>query len=120
MPPTCRTTTLMLVATRRRHPPPVPETQRHDHRPDAGPRVQAGQRVRGLLIGERQHPVKVTPADGGWDVKLAGGSYAVRSHWQFGDILYRGTLNGEQICMQVERRGRCIACSTGACRPTCR
>jgi hypothetical protein len=25
--------------------------------------------------------------------------------WQFGDILYRGTLNGQPICMQVERRG---------------
>jgi propionyl-CoA carboxylase alpha chain len=36
--------------------------------------------------------------------QLAGGGYAIRSNWQFGDILYRGTLNGQPICMQVERR----------------
>ena len=57
-----------------------------------------------LFNGER-YPASITPAEGGWDVKLAGGNYAIRSRWQFGDILYRGTLNGEQICMQVERRG---------------
>ena len=47
----------------------------------------------------------ITPAEGGWDVRLADGNYAIRSNWQFGDILYRGTLNGQPICMQVERRG---------------
>jgi len=57
-----------------------------------------------LFNGER-YPASITPADGGWDVRLAGGNYSIRSRWQFGDILYRGTLNGEQICMQVERRG---------------
>jgi propionyl-CoA carboxylase alpha chain len=57
-----------------------------------------------LFNGER-YPASITPAEDGWDVKLAGGTYAIRSQWQFGDILYRGTLNGEQICMQVERRG---------------
>jgi propionyl-CoA carboxylase alpha chain len=50
-------------------------------------------------------PASITPADGGWDVNWPDGSYAIRSNWQFGDILYRGTLNGQPICMQVERRG---------------
>jgi propionyl-CoA carboxylase alpha chain len=89
---------------RRRDPSPVPGAQRHHHRPDAGPRVQAGQRLRGA-VQRRAHPATITPAEGGWDVELAGGSYAIRSTWQFGDILYRGTLNGQPICMQVERRG---------------
>ena len=34
----------------------------------------------------------------------AGERYEIRSPWQFGHALYEGTLNGEQFCMQVERR----------------
>ncbi|WP_126447004.1 acetyl-CoA carboxylase biotin carboxylase subunit [Sulfuricystis multivorans] len=49
--------------------------------------------------------VSVHPAPGGWDVRLDGETYAVRSDWQFGQPLYRGTINGEPFCMQVERRG---------------
>jgi propionyl-CoA carboxylase alpha chain len=30
--------------------------------------------------------------------------YAVRSDWQFGNPMFRGTLNGTDICVQVERR----------------
>ncbi|MGL4410196.1 MAG: biotin/lipoyl-containing protein, partial [Zoogloea sp.] len=32
-------------------------------------------------------------------------TYAVRSDWNFGQLLYRGTFNGEPFCMQVERVG---------------
>jgi len=58
-----------------------------------------------VLLGAGQHAVKVTEADGGWDVLFAGETYAVRSDWQFGEYLYQGTLNGEPFCMQVERHG---------------
>jgi len=60
-----------------------------------------------LLNGEK-HQVSVKPASAreeGWDVYFAGQRYAVRSRWQFGKPLYLGTLNGEPLCMQVERRG---------------
>ncbi|MEZ5575920.1 MAG: biotin/lipoyl-containing protein, partial [Candidatus Competibacteraceae bacterium] len=30
--------------------------------------------------------------------------YQVRSEWQFGYPLFKGTLNGTEICIQVERR----------------
>ena len=47
-----------------------------------------------LFNGERNNAV-VTAAAGGWDVELAGGTYALRSNWQFGDILYRaGHISG--------------------------
>jgi len=49
--------------------------------------------------------VNVAPAAGGWDVAFGGERYAIRSDWQFGQPLYKGTLNGEPFCMQVERRG---------------
>ncbi len=58
-----------------------------------------------VLLGAGQHPVKVTEAEGGWDVVFAGKKYEVRSAWQFGEYLYQGTLNGEPFCMQVERHG---------------
>jgi propionyl-CoA carboxylase alpha chain len=51
------------------------------------------------------HEVSVTEAAGGWDVVFAGERYAIRSDWQFGQVLYQGTLNNEPFCMQVERRG---------------
>ena len=51
------------------------------------------------------HEVVVVPAPGGWDVALGGERYAIRTHWQFGQPLYQGTINGEAFCMQVERRG---------------
>ncbi len=51
------------------------------------------------------HEVNVAPATGGWDVSFGGECYAIRSDWQFGQPLYRGTLGGEHFCMQVERRG---------------
>ena len=45
------------------------------------------------------------PTEGGFDVDYAGEKYEIRSPWQFGLPLYEGTLNGEPICMQVERIG---------------
>ena len=49
--------------------------------------------------------VRVTAQEGGWDVTLGDGRYAIRSDWQFGEPLYRGTIDGAPFCMQVERRG---------------
>jgi propionyl-CoA carboxylase alpha chain len=51
------------------------------------------------------HEVRVLEADGGWSVAFAGDHYEVRSDWQFGHLLYQGTINNEPFCMQVERRG---------------
>jgi propionyl-CoA carboxylase alpha chain len=58
-----------------------------------------------VLLGAGQHSVKVSEASGGWDVVFAGKKYAVRSDWQFGQLLYQGTLDDEPFCMQVERHG---------------
>jgi propionyl-CoA carboxylase alpha chain len=58
-----------------------------------------------VLLGAAQHQAKVLEAEGGWDVSFANERYELRSSWQFGDPLYVGTLNGQPICMQIERRG---------------
>ncbi|MCP5425236.1 MAG: acetyl/propionyl/methylcrotonyl-CoA carboxylase subunit alpha [Gammaproteobacteria bacterium] len=50
------------------------------------------------------YPVHVTPVPGGYDVNYQDELYAVRSAWEFGQPLFQGTVNGADICVQVERR----------------
>ncbi|MFO1431334.1 MAG: acetyl/propionyl/methylcrotonyl-CoA carboxylase subunit alpha [Candidatus Competibacteraceae bacterium] len=57
-----------------------------------------------VSIGDARHPIVVRPATGGYDVEYGGETYEVRSDWQFGEPLFEGTINGTEICMQVERR----------------
>ena len=57
-----------------------------------------------VTIGDARHPVVVRPATGGYDVEYGGETYEVRSGWQFGEPLFKGTINGTEVCMQVERR----------------
>jgi propionyl-CoA carboxylase alpha chain len=56
-----------------------------------------------LFCGQHHH-VQAVPVPGGHNVKYQGAAYEVRSDWQFGQPLFRGTINGEPLCMQVERR----------------
>ena len=41
--------------------------------------------------------------EGGYDVTLNGNTYAVRSNWTFGQRLFNGTINGDEVFVQVER-----------------
>jgi propionyl-CoA carboxylase alpha chain len=41
-------------------------------------------------------------------------------HWQFGDILYAAPSTASRSACRSSGAARSIACSTGACRPTCR
>ncbi|HEX5391896.1 MAG TPA: acetyl-CoA carboxylase biotin carboxylase subunit [Rhodocyclaceae bacterium] len=58
-----------------------------------------------VIRGDEHHAVSVKAAEGGFDVIYGGETYKVRSDWNFGDLLYTGTFNGEAFCMQVERHG---------------
>ena len=57
-----------------------------------------------VLMGGQSYPVHIDLAAGGYDVDYMGETYEVRSDWQFGQPLFKGTLNGTEICIQVERR----------------
>jgi propionyl-CoA carboxylase alpha chain len=59
-----------------------------------------------VVMNNEHHPVSVVPAQGGHDVEYNGNTYAVRSNWEFGQHLFSGTINGEQIFVQVERRNQ--------------
>ena len=57
-----------------------------------------------VLMDGEFHPVKVVTASGGHDVEYDGAVHQVRSDWQFGEPLFRGTFDGALLCIQVERR----------------
>jgi propionyl-CoA carboxylase alpha chain len=70
-----------------------------------GHEYKAGSEFVVRLDDGADHEVTVEAAEGGWDVTFAGNRYEIRSDWQFGQIIYQGTINNEPFCMQVERRG---------------
>ncbi len=58
-----------------------------------------------VIIGDAHHPVTVTGEPGRWSIRNAGTTQEIVSDWQFGQLLYKGTANGQAFCMQVERVG---------------
>jgi len=57
-----------------------------------------------VMFGGALHPVGVTTVPGGQSVVYRDREYVVLSDWAFGHPIFRGTINGREICMQVERR----------------
>lgn len=57
-----------------------------------------------LMRGER-YPLTLRGIDGGTLVTYHGESFELKSDWKLGELLFRGTLGGHEICMQVERLG---------------
>jgi len=57
-----------------------------------------------VMMDGEQHPVHVEPDNGDHRVQYRGDSYRISSDWQFGQPLFKGSFNGADVCMQVERR----------------
>jgi propionyl-CoA carboxylase alpha chain len=57
-----------------------------------------------LTQGEK-YPLSLTLVNGGADVTHAGQTHALRTTWRLGDLLLRGTWDGEPVCLQIERMG---------------
>ena len=55
------------------------------------------------VINGQHYPINVVPAEGGFDVSVDGNTHAVRSNWRFGQQLFNGTINGNDVFVQVER-----------------
>ncbi|MGB5690789.1 MAG: acetyl/propionyl/methylcrotonyl-CoA carboxylase subunit alpha, partial [Woeseiaceae bacterium] len=66
-----------------------------------------------VIMNREQHPISVVPMEGGHDVLYDGRTYAVRSQWEFGELLFTGTVNGEEIVVQVERNNQLYRLSRG-------
>ena len=59
-----------------------------------------------VVMNNEHYPVSVVSAQGGHDVIYDGNTYAIRSHWEFGQHIFSGTINSEQIFVQVERENQ--------------
>ncbi len=57
-----------------------------------------------VLKGGR-YPVKVAPAEGGYRVDIDGSFLRVASDWRLAEPLFRGSVGGRELCVQVDRTG---------------
>ena len=57
-----------------------------------------------VMNGEH-YPMTTEPINGGLALTCQGKTWRIISDWRFGDLLLRGTVNDEPVCMQLERCG---------------
>ena len=58
-----------------------------------------------VVMNGQAYPCRATSVECGEEVEFEGATLVVRSDWWFGKPLFEGTLDGEKICFQIERRG---------------
>jgi propionyl-CoA carboxylase alpha chain len=54
---------------------------------------------------DQKIPLTLALVAGGCDLIHDGKKHALRTNWKLGDILMRGTWDGEPVCLQIERIG---------------
>ncbi|MBM3999181.1 MAG: acetyl/propionyl/methylcrotonyl-CoA carboxylase subunit alpha [Planctomycetes bacterium] len=57
-----------------------------------------------VRLGGTSHGVEVSADDGGHDVRWGERHFRVSSDWRFGQPRFEAVVNGESICVHVERR----------------
>ena len=58
-----------------------------------------------VAIEGTNYPLTVDPIPGGYVIAWTDRRYQIVSDWQFRELVFRGTCNGQAICLQVERTG---------------
>ncbi|WP_068808534.1 acetyl-CoA carboxylase biotin carboxylase subunit [Thauera phenolivorans] len=58
-----------------------------------------------VVMGGKFYPFSVEKVDGGMVMRSEDKAYCILSEWRFGDLVFEGTVNGEKVCLQLERRG---------------
>ncbi len=58
-----------------------------------------------VLMGADKYPVSVSELAGGMRIEQGEKTYDIVSDWRFRDLLFKGTVNGVPVCLQIERRG---------------
>ncbi len=58
-----------------------------------------------VFIGEMHYPMTLGEIEGGYSIVCEGKRYDLVSDWQFRDLVFNGTCNGQAICLQIERSG---------------
>jgi propionyl-CoA carboxylase alpha chain len=57
------------------------------------------------VINREEHPVSVKTVHGGYDVSYNDEQYHVLTDWKPGEPLVKATVNGADICFQLDREG---------------
>ncbi len=57
------------------------------------------------LLGPERYRLDLERIAGGYAMRLDGDRHELKSDWQPGQLLFRGTWDGAAVCLQVERRG---------------
>jgi propionyl-CoA carboxylase alpha chain len=58
-----------------------------------------------VLMQGKRIQLGVELVEGGCNIAFEGKTYPLRTNWKLGELLLRGTWNGQRICVQVERMG---------------
>jgi propionyl-CoA carboxylase alpha chain len=58
-----------------------------------------------VIADDVRKAVRAVPGDGTVEISLDGTIFEVVGHWRAGRPLFRGSVNGEPICVQVDRHG---------------
>ncbi|NMG71372.1 acetyl-CoA carboxylase biotin carboxylase subunit [Parazoarcus communis] len=58
-----------------------------------------------VVMSGKHYPISARPIAGGVALTHADKTYEIVSDWRFGDLLFKGTVNGRPVCLQLERRG---------------
>ncbi len=56
-------------------------------------------------VGRTNYPVALRPVPSGYDVIVDGKAHAVVSHWEVGDTLFDGVVDGHRMVVQVDSTG---------------
>ncbi|MGE5545432.1 MAG: acetyl-CoA carboxylase biotin carboxylase subunit [Solirubrobacterales bacterium] len=58
-----------------------------------------------VVLGGQYHEVGVRPAEGGYAVVVENEALNVKTDWQIGQPLFRGSIDGRPVCVQIDRQG---------------
>jgi propionyl-CoA carboxylase alpha chain len=58
-----------------------------------------------VLMGRERRALSLAGIEGGYAVLCGGTRHELKSDWKLGQVLFRGTWDGEPVCLQIERIG---------------
>ena len=56
-----------------------------------------------VIIGAEHTPVSIVQDGSGFDAELNGNRYRIDTQWKLGEPLFRASINGREVCVQVDR-----------------
>ena len=58
-----------------------------------------------IRLKEEKYTAKVSIIDSGYQILLENKEFLVESNWKLGDVLFKGRINGNNFCFQIEKNG---------------